>query len=486
MSAPPRPHPELMILGDSLAQGCRSLSVTRDYCAQSWAARLARTQDWEFITPDMPWPILFDLEQEIRRLNILSAPLALITFADIIQRLVGNQRSWFNSTPSDSQQPCFDNLGLSGALVCDLYRRTSASSFEEILDLTNAEAGKPTPLLDPGKIGDLHLAINGWFTLNPGRNEEWKDYTPLKWAEVREPKRLVIQVGHNHGLFQFGFEAKEQGTPETGFTQPGTSPFKQQPDGFWKQWEDLAEGLAALPKSIGTILVVLLPKIGGVASLEPRSDKRLGGYADFYEPAFVPSPNVLSREQVEAADKAIRNILNPRIKQIITDAAVAAGTEKRVKFLDAWTVFDRDDYKNSLQTGRRIRVDANQLVDNRYLQGAPPFLNLPILPHNRLVAGGFQSVDGMHPTGVGYAVIAAAALQELGLNGNISELLQRAFDEDKLLSQYPPELDYLVWTLRILRAAQHANDFVQVQPHQLSGDSHVVDLLNAMMAVFHP
>jgi hypothetical protein len=29
----PRPNPELMIIGDSLAQGCRSFTVNQDFCA---------------------------------------------------------------------------------------------------------------------------------------------------------------------------------------------------------------------------------------------------------------------------------------------------------------------------------------------------------------------------------------------------------------------------------------------------------------------
>jgi hypothetical protein len=61
-----------MVIGDSLAQGCRSLSIKADYCAQSWAARIAGAQKWEFIAPDFPREVLFDLEHEIRLLDTLS------------------------------------------------------------------------------------------------------------------------------------------------------------------------------------------------------------------------------------------------------------------------------------------------------------------------------------------------------------------------------------------------------------------------------
>ncbi len=530
---------------------------------------MARSQGWDFITPDMPWPILFDLEQEIRRLNLLSVALAAITFEDFIHRLKNNQTHWFNSTPSDSQYPCFDNLGLSGALVCDLYQRTSANSKDEIDKLTNNQT---QPITNPLNVGDLHLAINGWFTLNPSHNPDWDTFTPLKWAEVREPRRLMVQIGHNHGLFQFGFEAKDQGDPATGFTQKGSAPFQQPPDEFWTQWQKLADGLAALPKSIETILIVLLPKVGAVASLAPSSDRRTDGYADFYEPAwvfavlsgrilagssgternprlahrgrrsferrskicgthrasgscsprihnplgvlpgitaatthaerrlssppiptqsseeppaFIPKPNILSGAQVQIADETIRDVINPKIRQIVTDAATVTGTQARVKFLDAWAVFDGYDYKDSLQVTRRIWVNTKEYVDNRYLNGAPPLLNLPWLPGNRLVEGGFQSVDGMHPSGAGYAVLASKALKLLGLKSEPS-LLQTAFAEDKLLSQYPVELDYLGSALHVIRNAQHANHFLPDLVQPLNEQSHIAEILHAMATVFHP
>jgi len=64
-----------MVIGDSLAQGCRSLSVKADYCAQSCGARIAAAQKWEFITPDFPREVLYDLEKEIRLLDTLEQGL---------------------------------------------------------------------------------------------------------------------------------------------------------------------------------------------------------------------------------------------------------------------------------------------------------------------------------------------------------------------------------------------------------------------------
>src|SRR4051812_9076864 len=120
MSPVPSPNPELMIIGDSLAQGCRSLTVNASYCQQSWAARIAQEQGWEFLTPDFPRPILFDVEQEIRRLDPLSLSVENFRLQNIGSRLRDNLQQWLNNS-RESDLPCFDNLGLSGALIHDLY-----------------------------------------------------------------------------------------------------------------------------------------------------------------------------------------------------------------------------------------------------------------------------------------------------------------------------------------------------------------------------
>ena len=133
-----------MVIGDSLAQGCRSLSVKADYCAQSWAARIAAAQKWEFITPDFPREVLFDLEKEIRLLDTLSVSLDKLTFSNAVSRIQANLRAWLDQ-PGGSQHLCFDNLGLTGAAIYDLYTRTSANSAEYIREAQRPPAAQTPP-----------------------------------------------------------------------------------------------------------------------------------------------------------------------------------------------------------------------------------------------------------------------------------------------------------------------------------------------------
>ena len=144
MATIPRRRPKLMVIGDSLAQGCRSLSVKADYCAQSWAARIAAAQKWEFITPDFPREVLFDLENKIRLLDTLSVSLDKLTFSDAVSRIQANLRAWLDQ-PGGSQHLCFDNLGLTGAAIYDLYTRTSANSAEYIREAQRPPAAQTPP-----------------------------------------------------------------------------------------------------------------------------------------------------------------------------------------------------------------------------------------------------------------------------------------------------------------------------------------------------
>src|SRR3712207_1435363 len=103
-----RPNPELMVIGDSLAQGCRSMTVSKALCDQSWPARVAQEQGWEFITPDFPRPVLFDLEEEVRRLDTLTLSVEGFRFQGITDRIRANLDVWLTNS-RESAFTCFDN-----------------------------------------------------------------------------------------------------------------------------------------------------------------------------------------------------------------------------------------------------------------------------------------------------------------------------------------------------------------------------------------
>jgi hypothetical protein len=475
MATIPRPRPKFMVIGDSLAQGCRSLSVNADYCAQSWGARIAAAQKWEFITPDFPREVLYDLEKEIRLLDTLSLSLDKLTFSNAVSRIRANLRDWLDQ-PGGSQHLCFDNLGLTGAAIHDLYTRTSANSAEHIRQVTSGPGG-PNTAIRLETLGDLHISLNARFTLNPAQRADFADFTPLDWVKHREPEILAVQIGHNHGLFSVGFSAEDKGIT------------KHDPvhGGYFDQWKKLADGLAALPDTVQTILVTLLPKVGATGNLKPRGDERVDGYAPFYEPVLSTHTTVFLGPRLREIDREIQQV-NRKIQDILTNAAKAPGNpvrEKRLVFLDSWEVLDKRDYKNTLQKTRRIQVDKGVTIDNRYLDGQPQ-IALGALFKLKLIAGGFLSVDGMHPSGCGYAVFASEAMKLLKLQHSVADLLRVAFQQDTLLSKYPGELDALVRILAILRTLQHTGQFTHAPAGPLTNDSNLADVLRVMKAAFQP
>jgi hypothetical protein len=450
-----------MIIGDSLAQGCRSLTVTAALCAQSWAARLAAEQQWPFVTPDYPREILFDLEREIRNLPL---PIRLedLQLRGIVDRIRSNLREWLNNA-HESAFPCFDNLGLSGALIRDLYSRTAATSAAEIQAIApnGADALSDIDLVEA--IPKLHLPINARFTLNPAQDPANDNFTPLDWVRLRKPNMLFVQIGHNHGLYDIGSNAVN-GQFDRG--------------DFWDEWQTLATQLAQLPADITTILVTMLPKVGAVANLAPEDEDRTNGYADMYDPVLSVTANMLAGPDLAAIDTAIR-AGNERIKAILTDAHTAAGADpNRLQFLRVYEMFDNFDYKNSLDGQELIPVNGGIEIDNRYISG-----KLHLLPPGFVFKwGGFESIDGMHPTGCGYAKLAADAIKFLNLQQS-ADLLQRGFDEDPLLSNYPDSLNAVIWLLRHLRVVLRlglAAAPIDLAPHA----EHLFNLLRQMQGIF--
>ncbi|WP_162670174.1 hypothetical protein [Gemmata massiliana] len=405
----------------------------------------------------------------MRRLDTLGFSLDRLRFQGFESRFRQNLAEWLTASV-ESAHSCFDNLALSGGLIHDLYTRTAATSAAEIAALTPQGAASPIPL---SAVATLHIAINGRFTLNPTRAPAFDGFTALDWARERRPERLFVQVGHNHGLYEVGSRAIAAEI-DRGTAAQGT---------YWEQWGRLAADLAVLPPEIGLVLVALLPKVGAVANLRARGETRAGGYADTYEPVFAPSTGVLSGDDLAAIDARIR-AANDQIRQIVSDAANRAGTGGRVVFLDMYAQFERNDYKNSLDPARQIDLGEGVIVDNRYIDSAAQRSNWFHSATRRLVAGGLQSIDGMHPTGCGYALLASEAMAALGVAHDRQNLLRRGFACDTLLTQLPGELGILVRLLGVLRDLDRLNQFVGDRQTLLSEGAHLVDMIRFMRQVF--
>jgi len=438
--------PELMIIGDSLAQGCRSLTVDKSLCAQSWAARVAAKQSWSFVTPDFCRYVLFDLYDEIKRLGPFHDVAAIdARFDNAAARMIENIEEWLQDRV-ESEYVCFDNLGVAGARISDLYTTTSERSNAYIRQLFPHKHFQPFPM---SEISNLHLAINSRFVLNPSRSKTYDKLTPIGWVLARKPQRLIVQIGHNHGLYQVGADAR-YGAIDC--SEPDGTP-------FLRSIRRVATDLA--PLASGTnVIWVLLPKISAVAGLDPSSTERHNGYARSYTSVFSLSRSSLSESQVRSIDQQIRR-LNVKIRQIVSTAF--AGAAIAPHFIDAYRIFRDFDYKNSLDESRKLTAGKYGALDNFYLRqrllasAGSEIVEADTLAHR--VQGGVQSIDGLHPTGPGYAAFARAAVAAAGSHlfpHAIDELVvEESYAEDSLLKETPYNLELLILLLDLLRHVPH-------------------------------
>lgn len=431
-------QPELMAIGDSLAQGCRSMSVRKEFCEQSVSARMAYLNDWKFLSPDHPRPVLFDLEREIR--DLLQNIVGLFpVISGLGGRLRANGYEWYRDIESTlplSTSPYFDNLGITGAEIEHSFDKTAGDWLSDIhrimddgvLDLPLQEMfGHYNDLLD------LHMAINGYFVLNPTNDKANLNKTPLDWVAERKPRRLLVQTGHNHGLFDIGALAKGDLV---------TYKSLERIDEFITQ-------LAQLPSEIESILVFNFPKVSAVANLGLNGKIQPNGYAEEYEPVFYPSSGVWTAQEMAKHDESIEET-NDDLVQHYDEIFKAHGGDSnaaRLKHVDFHGIFERYDAKHKGRRASVVKIDVpgtDLRIDNHYIDGRkkrktgrnrhrPPFTY-------RLEKGGLQSIDGMHPTGVGYAMIACEVLKAIGFDVSKRDekaLLKRAYLDDRLLSNLP-------------------------------------------------
>lgn len=459
-----RRNPKLMVLGDSLPQGCRSMTVRASLCAQSWPARIAAAQNWEFVPPDHPWEVLFDLEQEIRRLKpFIFAPTAL-SLVGLPDRMLDNLILWM-SAAAKSQHQNFDNLAIAGSEVHHMYSGSGKHFAAQITALLRQDLDEQ---LD--HFVDLHVAINGRFVLNPQRLADFDDYSPLDWVEKRQPEMLVVHSGHNHGLFKFGFLGKN-----VSITQG-----EYEGRDYFQQWQEVAQRIAKLPATVKRVVVVLMPKVSAVAALLPTSSTRVNGYPEAYYLRLLPTSTKVERSVVEQADEQVREV-NEKIRNIFLQAANATDTKQRLVFVDTFEKFDEIDYKNRLDEAMRVKVDASHLIDNRYLSAE---LDFAAAQRDRLKEGGYLSIDGMHPSGAGYADLACRVMTQLALPHARDKIMQQAFDEDHLLSNYPMVLDVLVNYVDLLRPSNEINWFASESPDRLRANTHFSQAIKQLARVF--
>ncbi len=440
-------HPPVMAIGDSMYNGMRSATITREFAAKSVPALVARAiaPEYDHRAPGYPEVLLMDLEQTLRDVDL----------GDLVSRMrrrlaaaMANAKRWADNVHVvPEEHACWDNLSISGALLEDLTDRSFAywdarmAELRPLLDrVTSLEALSATGI----DIMELHMALNGRFLLNPNRRPELNRLTPLDLVNAREPRRLLVNIGSNHGIIDItlgGSEAQSPPDPNTGLRS--LSAWAEAMSGF-------AERLIQLPKSVEQIVVntVVLPSSVpnlmypyNLREIYPGDLPQQQGYYPVYDNRLGGPDSYVqySGAEMRAIDGAVTEI-NERMISRMQRVFDAAGDgrlsifrlDEKLRAYDA----KHDDRKAVRQATPGARLE---YPNHRYGNEAIDFDNFFFFDSFR--RGGIASLDNHHPSGLGYSILARELLKMLKSEDPAINLNNLMISEngDRLFSDPPGE-----------------------------------------------
>lgn len=399
-------RPELMAIGDSIYNGTRSLTTNAELAQLSVPAQVARAFGWPFKAPAYPFDVLFNLEALFRadsfNLDTLKASV------------IANAERWLARSPW-ADDDCFDNIAIAQTTIADQAKLThlnQVAQIEPLLARLRSSSG-----LDFGSLAGLYEAINTSFLLNPRRDPQspWADKTTLEIVAARRPRRLLVNIGINDGIWTVCLEGIK-----TEFD----------PAAIATDMHDLGDRLAAMKQlgQVDQIYLNLLPRASCVANLMPRRDPdRPPGGTGYYTEYLgrLGQLGGLSGGDMQAIDQEIV-ALNQAIRDDLEPMFPAGG----LNFVDTYALLAARDDKH-FRDQKPIWV-RNRRINNVPLQG---------FSHK----GGLYGLDNLHPTTVGYAALAQAVCEQIvaveGLKPVQPIDFETAFDQDSLLTNVPRLLD---------------------------------------------
>jgi len=456
-------RPTLMALGDSIYNGVQSGRI--NWRLAEWsppvyvAARLDtievngvadRTGKRSFYTPQ--YPILTTKGRNAEFGANLEAVPGLLGLLHSNRALAQDLKYLSEVYRPPNGRPLVENLAFSGANSVDLVAMTP-----RLLRSAATEAIKR------GKGRDAFTYLNAAFVLNPMRLDCLDDMTPLEQVALRKPRFVIINIGANNGIWRAGFNGSRFDDPacnavEAVPAKKGRSrcsgTIRQFLDGDLRA--DIRTIMAELAKVDGVEGVYIngLIRPSRVANLVPTSDQSLvedPAYAATYRLDLFGSKRVIPGTQVWRTDIDVDGV-NRRLKSDI-EAANGPGRPKFV-FVDIDTAMAPVDYKRCLGSTGTPRPGCNDggkpfplgkdlgLTCSVSVNNLPARVNGNQLGSRRddfckaIESGGLFSIDNMHPSSIGYSLIAQAVRESMLANGQFPiEIIDRGHGCDPKLPQ---------------------------------------------------
>uniref|UniRef100_UPI003593DDA5 SGNH/GDSL hydrolase family protein n=1 Tax=Chamaesiphon sp. TaxID=2814140 RepID=UPI003593DDA5 len=453
---------KLVAIGDSITQGFQSGAILKT--EWSYPAMIARTLGLSVPT-DFRIPSFFgsglpiNIEELLQSMAptlgneistgewIFRFPFLLERFIDDIEELYERGRG---SKPSIFKSQ-FHNLAVWGFRVvdafsvhsdyCDRVIQAREGLIEnDFLGLPNAPMYRTAKtVLNPAEI----VSKKQWTqieNLQAITNEEGVENLIL-WLGANDCLGTVTSLKLDRMPSDFASEDPEE-RRKFNLTHPGI---------FEKDYKILVAKVkeAISPNTrvfVGTIPYVTIPPITqGIGKL-PANSKYFEYYGRFFsnENNFNPFFNSkLTGEEIKSIDKTI-----DEFNQIIRDEVNLAGNN--------WHLVDAGEILNSLAVKRSHLINSPEEPLKAYYRSLGlsdhPLLRLDPIPNTLLLetqdrtrkSGGLFSLDSVHPSTIGYGILAEAFLREMQAAGvpdaNPSHLDWRQIIAQDSLLQSPPVL----------------------------------------------
>ena len=471
----------LVAIGDSVTQGVMSGAISR--AELSYPALIAKamgltvrkpgdgkeSSDNEFWVPDFPGngiPINIEkllrtmeceLGSDIEWAELIKGGTFIYQFVDELERL------YEEGTKSDSacETRVYHNLAVAGFRVLDSFRVHTHYCSKHIENKDNFLEFPSAPtyriaqrVLNPGKVSHR----NCWTQID--------NLTYLNKCEEKGPiQNLILFLGANDCLQTVtSLELKDMeaergevsSDPEERrekYNLTSTDTFEAD---YRKMVRQISDVISLETKVfVGTVPRVTIPPVTRGISEKEDSDSSLK-YYPLYGPFFADPTKVgllekiLTRDQVKLIDKRVDDF-NETIRKVIKE--VPDKGEWHIVdicgMLDALAVKRQDlmdDPGKPLQKFLKKRDMSNHHLLSDDLKPTPSVLRFGACDNER-TTGGLFSLDSIHPTTIGYGLIAEEFLSvmntfgvtDVDSNKNLCLDWDYIIEEDTLI-QNPPKL----------------------------------------------
>lgn len=429
-------RPELMAIGDSLYNGVRSLTINRQLARLSPPARVAEGFGFtDFINPNYPYEVLIDVEDFLRgNLDIGALPKLKDLLLD---RILINAEDWDRRRDRWSNKLFFDNISISGAEIATLYTDHAGPHRDRASDLTK-KLREHRDQFGFGDIANLYYTLNAAFLLNPSAHPELMDKTSLDLVALRKPKRLLVNIGSNEGIFMGCMLARLD------------DDIIRSVEAIPEKMEQLATEMRRrfAPDCAPLIVFNNLVRPSAVANLTQRNfasqNQGCNTYYDLYYGNLMNSSNIRGTEVAEF-DRLIAKVNAEAARKV--KAVFAGDTRHRLLFADINALSKGHDDKHGCEKkSDRILVRINGREG----------VHLTNFPLWSFVAsgGGLFSLDNMHLTSVGYTMMANEVGRTIAAAAPGRAFTpipyQRACDEDSLLQQPPRNWPFIKFMVQLI------------------------------------